>query len=495
MNMTIHKLKRLFALVTLLPLAAMTSVLNADVELGGQPAAKPAMAPQKFDSDLYRVEKKVISVGQIGEQAKYSIRINAVGAHDLGSVRVIEALPAGLDFVSATPAPNGDGLSWNWTNMKAGTSQEIVVTVVPRTPDTWLVTNTQVCACPVLLAAPIMVGAPKLDITKVGPGSVLELGELANFTVTVSNKGTAPATDVVVTDTLPAGLADTKSNNSVLSYAIGTLNPGESRTIEVPTKTKLSGTWENTAQVTSKQVGPRYAKAPVTVVESKLSISKSGDPLRFVWTNANYTIVARNIGNTTLTNVVITDKIPAGTKYVSSSDNGTVSGETVQWTVAKLVPGESVTRNITLTGTAVGKTTNVATVSAGRLVETASAVTEWEGPPGVLTEIVDDVDPIKVGDMVTYTIRITNQSPYRALTSDAVVELTSGMTTVEAKDAKATLAGQRIIVKDISLQPKESYTFTVKAKATKAGIQGARLEFGTGFLPRPTVKEESTYVY
>ncbi|MDR2982168.1 MAG: DUF11 domain-containing protein, partial [Puniceicoccales bacterium] len=143
-----------------------------------------------------------------------------------------------------------------------------------------------------------------------------------------------------------------------------------------------------------------------------------------------------------------------------------------------------------------GTTSAPAVAQVGPLRDTASATTIWEGAPGVLTELVDDVDPVKVGEFTTYTITITNQSPHRDLTSDAVVELTSGMSAVEVdKKANATVEGQRVIVKNIHLKPTQKYSFTIKAKATAAGIQGARLEFGTGFLPRPSVKEETTYVY
>lgn len=48
--------------------------------------------------------------------------------------------------------------------------------------------------------------APNLNITKTASRTQVDLGDSIQYTITVSNSGTAEATDVTVTDTLPAGL-------------------------------------------------------------------------------------------------------------------------------------------------------------------------------------------------------------------------------------------------------------------------------------------------
>ncbi len=498
--MSIAKLKCLFAFTAWVLPAAFTSVLHADIEVN--PAAPrqenvaPAI-PQKFESDAYRVEKKVISAGQLGEPAKYAIRIEVVGEQGIEQVRVSETLPAGMDFVGAEPAPEKTPAGYNWVlgKMEKGAVKEIVLTVIPRIADMPLWTNTKVIAYPVLLAVPLQVGVPKLEIAKTGPTAPVERGDAANFVVTVKNTGTAPATDVVVTDTLSEGLS-TGTENAVLNYNLGTLNPGDSKTIEIATTAVAAGDRESTAQLTSKQLAPRYAKAKIHVVESKVAISQEGPATRFIFADADYAVRVRNIGTGMLTNVAVTEALPENVRVVSASDNGTVSEKQVSWTIEKLAPGEEIVRKLTLSGTALGKVTNVASVTAGRLTESVSLVTEWEGAPGVSTEIADDLDPVKVGDIVTYTVKITNQSGHKHLTGDAIVQFTAGMEPVEAgKDAKAVIEGQRIVIKNIMLEPKVAVTLQVKAKATKAGAHNARLEFGAGFLPRTIVKEESTYVY
>ncbi len=455
----------------------------------------PPAPPANFSSDLYRVDKKLLSSGQVGEPAKYMLRIEAL--RDLERVRMLEVLPQGLDFIEASPAPIKDssGYIWTWDSMPAKTVQEVVVTVRPS-KEGWLVTNTKLTVVPVV-SLPLFAGAPKLEMTKVGP-AIIELGETALYRVTIRNAGNAPATNVILTDRLPAGLSSPNSPGRELSFPVGTISPNDTKVIEIPLTASAKGNWENEASLTATQLSsPLLVKStPLNIVESKLNIAKAGDNRRFVFTEATYTIAVKNDGNTLLKDIIVTDQVPEGTKFVSASNNGQLKGSQVEWNLGNLNPGEIATIKVALLGLKPSTTKAVATARSGRFEASAETATLWEGAPGVLTEIVDDVDPIKVGEFTTYTVTITNQSPHRELTSDAVVELSSGLTASEvSKEAKAVLEGQRVLVKNIELKPRQSFTFTIKAKATEAGIQNARLEFGAGFLPRPSVKEETTYVY
>lgn len=455
----------------------------------------PPAPPSNFSSDLYRVDKKLLSSGQVGEPSKYVLRIEAL--RDLEKVRMLEVLPQGLDFIEASPAPIKDnsGYIWTWDSMPAKTVQEVVVTVRPSR-EGWLVTNTKLTVVPVV-ALPLFAGAPKLEMAKTGPATI-ELGETALYRVTIRNSGNAPATNVVLTDRLPSGLSSPTSPGRELSFPVGTINPDDTKVIEIPLTASAKGNWENVASLSATQLSsPLLVKStPLNIVESKLGIAKTGHDRRFVFTEAAYTIAVKNDGNTLLKDVMVTDQVPEGTKFVSASNNGQLKGDQVEWSLGNLNPGEIATIKVSLLGLKPSTTKATAVVRAGRFEASAEAATLWEGAPGVLTEIADDVDPVKVGEFVTYKVTITNQSPHRELTSDAVVELSSGLTASEiSKDAQALLEGQRVIVKNIELKPRQSFTFTIKAKAIEAGIQNARLEFGTGFLPRPSVKEETTYVY
>jgi uncharacterized repeat protein (TIGR01451 family) len=99
-----------------------------------------------------------------------------------------------------------------------------------------------------------------VSITKTADRATGQTGKLIYYTIKVTNGSTtAPATGVVVTDTLPAGAtvhsmsADqgTCSGTTTVTCAIGTIDPKVTRTVEVVIKTGQAGVTTNTASVGS----------------------------------------------------------------------------------------------------------------------------------------------------------------------------------------------------------------------------------------------------
>lgn len=109
-----------------------------------------------------------------------------------------------------------------------------------------------------------------------------------------------------------------------------------------------------------------------------------------VGSNVRYTIVATNIGPSTVSNVVVTDPLPAGMTFVpaGSSSICSASGGTVTCSVSSLNSTQSATMTIVATANTVGIKSNTATVSAtgdpnsANNASTADAtVTEVNAPP------------------------------------------------------------------------------------------------------------------
>ena len=101
-----------------------------------------------------------------------------------------------------------------------------------------------------------------LAVTKTANASQLFVGQAVTFTVTASNNGSANASSVVVNDQLPSGFtfisatlsSSTASYNSATGVlTIGTLNVGNSVTMNLVGIVNSSGTYTNTASVTADQ--------------------------------------------------------------------------------------------------------------------------------------------------------------------------------------------------------------------------------------------------
>jgi uncharacterized repeat protein (TIGR01451 family) len=382
--------------------------------------------------------------------------------------------------------------------MQKGEVKEVLITVRTNQEGTF-VANTKVCIEPAVCIA-FNVGSPRLTIVKTGPDTA-ELNSPVTYVITVANVGTATAENVVVVDNLPEGLAAEGSQ----TYPVGHLAAGESKTINVTLTAIREGTWVNQATATAANVSePVVADTPVgTVVlgPAKIQVTKTGPDRLFIHREALYNITVTNVGTTELKDVTVTDNLPKGTKLLTvSGESVTQNRDTVVWNIASLLPNESKTDTVSFTATEPGVTVNNvtaegATAAGSKTSDTSSARTEWEGPPGVLTEIVDDIDPVRVGSIVTYTVTITNQGSYRDINTQIKVLFGDEITPIECDASGATIDGKIVTLPDGFLKPNSKMSFKIKARAEQQGLHTTRLQFNSSFLPRPVDKDETTYVY
>ena len=119
-------------------------------------------------------------------------------------------------------------------------------------------------------------GDTDLSLTKTDSPDPVVSGNNLTYTITVQNLGTMPATNVVVTDTLPkdvdfvsaTGGTCTDTGNTV-TCQLGQVNAGTSAIVTIVVKAKKTGTISNTARVTSPEdivLGNNSATATTTVL-------------------------------------------------------------------------------------------------------------------------------------------------------------------------------------------------------------------------------------
>ena len=104
-------------------------------------------------------------------------------------------------------------------------------------------------------------GDTDLSITKTGAPNPVVSGENLTYTITVHNPGTLPATNVVVTDTLPSGTDYVSATGGVcqrdkskVTCDLGQVNAGTDPVVTIVVKvTKKEGTLSNTATVASPE--------------------------------------------------------------------------------------------------------------------------------------------------------------------------------------------------------------------------------------------------
>jgi uncharacterized repeat protein (TIGR01451 family) len=213
---------------------------------------------------------------------------------------------------------------------------------------------------------------------------------------------------------------------------------------------------------------------------------------------ATYTIKVTNSGDRKETGVVVTDTAAAGTT-IDEAPGASVNGNQATWNVGDLDANATKTFTVKIRSRQAGKFCNTSHVSSAQGASaSAEACTTWEGVTGVLLEMVDDPDPIAIGETSTYTIKVTNQGSSRAieqLTIVAVIppelELVPGSIT-----GGGTLSGNKITWPVVpSLAAKGVVTRTYKAKGVKAGDARSLVHITTLLRQNPIEKYESTTVY
>jgi len=237
---------------------------------------------------------------------------------------------------------------------------------------------------------------PTISLTKTGP-SECEVGEEISYTITVTNTGNVPLSNVVVTD---ADLGWT-------GPAIGSLAPAASATYTLDHTFTAAGRFTNTAEVTGWYEDDDVSAEDshtVTVTEAPdpaISLTKTGPSSSLVGDEITYVITVTNTGNIALWGVTVTD-LTLGLDY-SVGDLGV--GESQQINVTYQTSSGDVP-SLTNEALAVGHYDEEAAVE-GTASWTVDVLTPTPFSPG-LTITKTGPRSAYVGDRVRYTITVTN---------------------------------------------------------------------------------------
>ncbi len=475
------------------PLAAVEPAAEEPATTQEKPT-EPAEATGDviFKSNQLEVTKTILEPGQVGEDVTYRIAIHALD--EVKNVRLSEALPNGIQFSTAKPAAtrSGNRLDWNFPAMQKGQTQQIDVTAKPTTEGDHSICST--VSVDNDLCLKFFAGQPKLDVVKKGPATI-ELGEIATWSVAVTNNGSAEATNVVVTDQLPDAFEPTTE----LTQNIGTLAPSETRTVEYSAKAIKQGKFSNHAVAnydggTPTTVGE--SSVPVMVVQSGIRVRKTGPAKAYVFKPETFEITIENTGDTDLKNVRITDILPQGST-VADNGRGRVSGNAIGWMIPNLPAGSSQLITTEIASTQKGESTNTVKVQTANGLEASdSATTDWLAVPGVTISITDSKDPIRELEPTTYTIQVRNQGDFEPVSGTVTVTFNDSVKpTAVAGDAQGTIEGQTVTFPRTTLEPGKDTNLTITAQGAKIGPGRAIMNFSADFLSDPIISQETTNVY
>nr|CBH39001.1 hypothetical secreted protein containing NosD and DUF11 domains [uncultured archaeon] len=394
--------------------------------------------------------------GAPGTDVTYKINVTNTGDCILNPVSVVETLPAGMSFVSATPVANVSAGLITWTNigpLAAGESKTLtlVAHIDPAasgtlnstvsvegkpihgdgvTDDAYYAITALSPAIAVHTTATPTEGAPGTDVT---------------YKINVTNTGDCILNPVTVVETLPAGMSFVSAtlvanvSAGLITWPnIGPLAAGESETLTLVAHIDpgASGTLNSTISAEGKPIhgdgvtDDAYytitALSPAITVDTAATATE-GAPC----TDVTYKIDVTNTGDCILNPVTVVETLPAGMSFVSATPVANVSASLITWTdlgplaagesktitlVAHIDPGASGKLNSTVS--AKGKPIHGATVTGDAYyaitalspaIAVDTTATPTEGAPG--TDVTYKIDVTNTGDCILNPVTVVEAMP------------------------------------------------------------------------------------
>ena len=342
-----------------------------------------------------------------GDNVTYTVTVTNDGIGDAKDVVVRDVLGEGLKFVSATGEYTWDEDSRTVTwivDLAKGESRTFYVNTIVSGYGN--VTNSLVVGNK---TAGVNVTVPEINPDKTANISNPNFGDNVTYTVTVTNDGIGDAKDVVVRDVLGEGLKFVSATgNYTFDEATHTvtwivdLAKGESKVFSVIATVSGYGNVTNSLVVGNKTTG-------VNVTVPEINPDKTVDNgIPNFGDNVTYTVTVTNDGIGDANNVVITDVLDKGLKFLNATGNFTYDEKTgtITWTV-DLAKGETKTFNVNVTVLGYGVLSNTVVVGNKTAVRNITV-------PEIITVKEVNSSDIHIGDEITYTITVFNPGKINA---------------------------------------------------------------------------------
>jgi uncharacterized repeat protein (TIGR01451 family) len=328
----------------------------------------------------------------------------------------------------------------------------------------------------------------------------VKTGEKFEYKIKVTNLTNSALADVVVTDTLISNFGHISSSppadiqGNKLIWVLAGLGPKETKVINAAAVANTGGIVQNCADVTYKM--PLCAQS--VSIRPQLAISKTAPQMQYLGKEITYEITVTNASNCPAVNTLIVDEISSGAYFVRASRGGVFTKGRVVWKIAKLNAGDTARTSVTYIPKEAGTVVNTTKALAANIdTVTAQAITQVRGVPGILLEVIDLTDKIRVGNDVTYRIMVTNQGSIAGTNIAVQAILEPEMQYVSSTGAtRGTFAGDTITfapLPSLAVQARATWEVTVKAKAV-ADVR-FRVKMKSDQITRNVEETESTNFY
>lgn len=416
------------------------------------------------------------------------------GRDVLGNVRVELPLPAGIRYVTAQPIPEvlNDRLVWAVGTLEVRGERRIRVDLMVKTPEEIALQPQATYATGTAYRPQVI--RPAFAVQQLGPDAVPR-GLTATLRIQLTNHSHRPLTRVVLTDNLPVGLHHAQGTQ--VRTDLGTLAPGESRTVNLDVLAHRSGRWLNEVVAEAEGGVRTTSRAALVVAEPSLTVRVQGPERVTVAEEVDFRIeVVNGRQGPAAQNIRLVQALPEGLELLQATSAGQVDpvNRRVVWQLGTLEPGQMQTVFVKTRCLAPGLWSSQATLTAAQLAPTTAecTVTGAGGCQLALTVAARE-DHLEVNGETVYEARVKNVGNQTGRNVRLAAWLPEGVTPVRA-DGPPGLDG-RVQQQQVffdgkpALEPGGVLVYRLRVKGQRAGLWRLRVEALADQLARPLLDE------
>jgi len=474
--------------------ASRPATVQSPNEGTGMPGASALEGVQTPHLTIQKVLPEEVVIDQ---PATMKTVIQNVGNSVAKNVAITDRVPQGTRLLSTIPeaavSPDGE-LRWMVGNLDPNVQLIIEMKVLPlREGEIGSVASIHYTG---EASGRIVVTRPMLKVDVKAPSDI-KLGESALIEITVSNPGTATATNIVLENIVPEGFYH-PVGRVVENKAITALGPRESKRLTLSLTCIGAGNLVN--HVIVKADGELMVENKTTIRASApvLDLEIVGAKTRFLERRSDYRLLVANKGNAAAHNVALEMALPAAVQFVSTNQSGVYesSSHTVHWALEELPPQEAGEIELVVMPTQKGEHT-LRFLGSGENNLRAETVLpiSIDGIPAITFEIVGDSNLVEIGKDVVYEIRVANRGTRAAENVRVRVALADGMSFVKADGARYQANGGVVQFETPQLGPKSESVYRLTARCQVDGDHRVNVQVVSDDLRSPITKEESTRVF
>ena len=267
----------------------------------------------------------------------YTITVSNTGTGVAENTTVTDTLPEGTEHVGSLPAgtvsDDGSTVTWNIGSLDPDGLSTITLTLRGTTAgakvNTASATADGVDTAPQAQATTTVL-VPAIAVEKTGR-TALFVGNQATYTLTATNTGEAPLTNVTITDTIASGMSYVSSSpegtlsedGDTVTWSVGNLAVDGEATVTVTLQGDTVGTMVNTASTTSTEGVSDETEVNIVILAATgatIQITDSVDPIR-EGEEVTFTVVVSNQGRSPMTEVSVVVEVPDQFTIDSTSDD------------------------------------------------------------------------------------------------------------------------------------------------------------------------------